>query len=279
MIRKGAPPPIPPGLSRRTVTGAARDVTYAAGMNGLRRLTPVVKWSFIVFAAFFVVTAIGVRVSDTGAAIYTTLRLDPALVLRRPWTLLTYALLHDLSDPQHLLFNALGLYFFAPELEELWGSRKYLLFSVLTALGGGLLITAVALIGLGGNPVVGASSIVMGAVIAWGLIFRDREIRFFFVLPMKGIHMVYVSIGFELLNALSFSRVSAAGHFGGMIAGALFASIASGGIRKAWLRHKLGRLQATKDAMEIARSGGRYKPPLRVIRGGADRPKDKSWLN
>ena len=47
-------------------------------------------------------------------AITMQLMLMPALLLERPWTLVTYMFLHD--GMFHILFNMLGLFFFGPRL-------------------------------------------------------------------------------------------------------------------------------------------------------------------
>ena len=48
----------------------------------------------------------------------------PALILSRPWTIVTYMFLH--GSPGHIFFNMLALYFFGPRLEARIGSRRFL---------------------------------------------------------------------------------------------------------------------------------------------------------
>ena len=137
--------------------------------------------------------------------------------------MVTYALLHSLEDTGHLLFNGLAFYFFAPELEELWGRTRFVLFMVLSALGGAAFFLVAWAIGLSSaQSVVGFSGVVMAVMTAWGLTYPDREM-FFFFFRLKGLHLVYVTVALQLLTALSFSNVSASAHFGGMAAGAAFA--------------------------------------------------------
>lgn len=248
---------------------------------GFRPPTPVVRWTLIVLGVAFVAFAVAVRFSPAAADLYRALVLDPSAVLagRRPWTLLSYALLHSLSDPQHILFNCMGLYFFGPDLEELWGRRRFSLFMLGAALAGGVFVVAAAVTGLHAAPVVGASGIVVGCVVAWGLTFREREMYFFFV-RMRGITLVWVTFGFEVLNAISLSEgVSAAAHFGGMAAGAAYVLGRGGALRRAWLRWRLRHLegQGNRPPPPAGRRGG---PPLRIIHGGGDDPpKDKRYLN
>jgi membrane associated rhomboid family serine protease len=158
--------------------------------SGFTRPTPVVFATLITLLVIFVVSAVAVRFSETGRAIFGLLVLDPALVIAkgRVWTLVSYALLHSLDSPLHLVFNGLALYFFGPTMESRWGARRFLLFMFVAALVGGLFVLATYLLGLGGSPVYGASAITMGLVVAWGLTYPDREVYFFFF-PLRGVHL------------------------------------------------------------------------------------------
>jgi membrane associated rhomboid family serine protease len=227
----------------------------------------------------FVVLAFAAR-TGAGRALYAALWFDPNAVLRGEllWTFLTSWLVHDLSSPAHLIFNGIGLYFFGPDLETRWGPKRFIFLAALSQVVGCLFVlvsSAIARAVFGGAaaPVVGASSIVMGVIIAWGLTYRDRQM-IFFVVPMRGIHLVYVTIGFEVINAISLSPVSAEAHFGGMAAGALFSLHQSGHLRRWWTRYAPFDLGTGR-----ARRPG--SPDLRVILGGSDkpRPRDKRYLN
>ena len=246
---------------------------------GLARPTPVVLATLITLVAMFIVTAIITRFDD--GAFYSLLRLDPELLFKehRYWSLLSAALLHSLQSPSHLVFNCLALFFFGPDMEGRWGARKFLGFMALAALSGSLFVVATHFLGLGSSPVVGASAITVGLVIAWAYTYPHREIYFFFLLPLKGIHLVYVTLAFEVLNALSFSSVSAAGHFGGMLVGFFYGETSPG--RRLFLKLRLRRLQSQSEklagAARVTRAGA---PPLRLIHGGQkEPPKDKRYLN
>ena len=248
---------------------------------GLARPTPIVFATLITLVAMFIVTALAVRFTSFGPRAYLFLELDPALVIEeyRVWTLLSYALLHSLQSPGHLVFNAIALFFFGPALEDRWGPRRFITVMVLGALMGGLFVVAAHVLGLGSSRVVGASSITMALVIAWAYTYPHNEIYFFFVLPLRGIHLVYITIAYEILNALSFSSVSAAGHFGGMLIGFCYGE--SSPLRRFYLQARLRRLKAQSESLRGGapkpRTGG---PPLRLIHGGQkEPPKDKRYLN
>jgi membrane associated rhomboid family serine protease len=177
----------------------------------------------------------------------------------------------------HILFNGLVFYFFGPDLEELYGRRRFILFMVVCALVGNLVVVGAWGLGLSSSSsVVGFSGVTMGVTVAWGLTFPDREMLFFFF-PMRGLTLVWVTLAMQVIVALSFSNTSAAAHFGGMAAGAAFSLTQGGAVRRWWLQRKLRRLQTARDGLRSARRAS--GPDLRVIRGGGDPPKDKRYLN
>ena len=247
-----------------------------------RRPTPVVGATLVVLLAVWIVSAVAAR-TGPGEAVFEALRLEPRLILQGQhlWGLLTSALLHSLDDTGHLLFNGLIFYFFAPDLESLWGRGRFVLFMLATALGGSAFVVGAWAIGLSsGSPVLGFSGVVMGTTVAWGLTYPDREM-FLLFFRLKGLHLVYVTVAMQILSALSREHVSAAAHFGGMAAGAAFAMTMRGPLRRWWLQRRLSRLQAQSAAMRGAGARRASGPPLRLIKGGGgdDPPKDKRDLN
>lgn len=192
----------------------------------LSRPPPVTLALMATIAALWVASTLLYRFVAWGPALYGALSLHPAEVWQegRIWQLGSYALLHDLASPGHMLFNAIGLYFFGSELERRWASPRYAFFLVTTALAGGVFATLAAVMGLSSASVVGASAMVMGLVVAWGLTFKNRSVLLFFILPVRGIHLVAMAVAFEVLSALSLAPVSVAAHFGGMAMAALWVS-------------------------------------------------------
>ncbi len=242
---------------------------------------PFMRYALVTLVAIFILFGIAIRSSEGAVDLWRALALNPAEVFAgpKPWQLVTYALLHDMSDPMHLVFNGLVIYYFGRQLEDRWGTRKIALFCFATVVGGGLLIWLVYVLGLGGATVVGASGAGTGLVIAWGLTFREQEM-YLLVFRMRGITLVWITIGMEVLNAVSLSGTSAAAHFGGMATGALlYALWEPSPLRTIFLRRKLDRMKA--EAARASRSPGRSAAShLRVIQGGKDGPsKDKRYLN
>lgn len=209
------------------------------------------------------------------------LYLTPYEVFRQGaiWQPFTYIWLHAPSQPFHLLFNGLVLFWFGPTLERLWTTRRFLRAYGIFAAGGA---AATLLWGLGSylglfdpgfaaTPHLGASGAIMGVAIAWGLVHANQPIHLLFIGQTRGIAIVWIFVGIEVLRALSFSRgLSVTSHVGGMLA----AFILCRGLWRpsrwfGWLRR--GRLKRKKRSIEHE---------LRVITGGG-RPRDpkdpKNW--
>ncbi|MBL0719361.1 rhomboid family intramembrane serine protease [Piscinibacter sp. Jin2] len=139
----------------------------------------------------------------------------------QPWQPISYAFMH--GSPGHLLFNMLGLWSFGSELERLWGGRRYVHFLIASVLAAAVvqqLWTAAI-----GSPVptVGASGGLFGLLLAFGMLFPNRQIMMLIPpMPIKAKHYVMIFGGLELL--LGFSGGSGIAHFahlGGMLGGFL----------------------------------------------------------
>src|ERR1043165_5958942 len=100
-----------------------------------------------------------------------------------PWQLVTYSFLH--GNFNHLFFNMLGLWMFGPELEHVWGQRRYLVFYFVSVVAAALTQLVVNwAMGVGGET-IGASGGLFGLLLAFAMIFPNRTILLFFVSPMK----------------------------------------------------------------------------------------------
>ena len=138
-----------------------------------------------------------------------------------PWQIGTYAFLHGSFN--HLFFNMLGLWMFGGELEHVWGQRRFLQFyaaSVVAAALTQLLVNAL----LGSNlPTVGASGGLFGLLLAFAMIFPNRVILLFFVIPMKAKYLVALYGLVELYQGVYVlnSGVAHFAHLGGMLGGLL----------------------------------------------------------
>jgi len=136
------------------------------------------------------------------------------------WQMVTYLFLH--GGFLHILFNMLALYMFGTELEWLWGTSRFLRFYFITGVGAALCSIIVSPNST--IPIIGASGAIYGLLAAYGLLFPDRTLLLYFVIPIKAKYFVLI------LGAITFwSSITATGggiahvaHLGGMIFGWIY---------------------------------------------------------
>ena len=146
-----------------------------------------------------------------------------------PWQLLTYMFMH--GGFFHLLLNMFALWMFGMELENIWGSKKFLSYYIICGVGAGLanlliapLFTEISL------PTVGASGSVYGILVAFGLMFPDRPIFVYFLFPIKAKYFVLIYIGIELLSVGSNTGIAHVAHLGGGLVGFVYLLITNSNV-------------------------------------------------
>lgn len=140
--------------------------------------------------------------------------LIPALVMERPWTLITHIFLHGRFE--HFFFNMLFFLFFGPVLERKIGSSKFLLIFFLAGIvaGVGWSLTSV-------NPAVGASGALMGVFATLAVLMPRMKIYLFFLIPLE---MWIAVILFALIDFLmigSGDMIAHTAHLSGLFFGLL----------------------------------------------------------
>jgi membrane associated rhomboid family serine protease len=149
---------------------------------------------------------------------------QPASVLYRPWTLVTYMFVH--GGYWHIIFNMITLAFFGPRVEAQLGSNRFVVLYFISGLGGALLsfITPMAMI-------VGASGAIFGVELAYAMIWPRDKIYIWGVLPVEArwlvigqtVYSVYAGFGGYGSGVAHFA------HLGGYVAAFLFLK---------WIDHK-----------------------------------------
>ena len=158
-----------------------------------------------------------------------------------PYQLITYMFMH--ANFGHLFFNMFALWMFGNTLENLWGSKRFLLFYMVCGIGAGLCQELVqyiqyatslanyATVNMGGNIVtmdtylnmmntVGASGAIYGLLLAFGMMFPNSMIYFYFLIPIKAKWFVIGYAVIELITGLTgVDNVAHFAHLGGMLFG------------------------------------------------------------
>lgn len=218
---------------------------------------PVVRNLIILNVAIFVISLIYQQISR-GASLNFYLGLfyyqSP---LFQPWQIVTHMFSH--GSFFHLFFNMWALWMFGKTLESVWGSKRFLIYFLITGLGAAFFHTLVNFIqyapdvaavkdfysvdrinlkllntilqpgsqfGAIGNalriPTVGASGAVFGILLAFGMLFPNTPL---FIIPIPfPIKAKYLVMGYgavELYLGISgqASNIAHFAHLGGMVFG------------------------------------------------------------
>src|SRR3989442_15670129 len=188
-----------------------------------------VKRLIIICAAVYFLKVVFERIApQIEGALELYLGLVPAAVVHYGfiWQLVTYSFLH--AGLTHLLLNMLTLWMFGSQEEQDWGSRRFLEYYLFCVVGAALVTIGVAYLGWGMTPetaTVGASGGVYGLLIAFGMLYGDREL-FMFPIPIaiKAKYLVGILIFIVLISAFQPSQGGVANfaHLGGLFFGFLY---------------------------------------------------------
>lgn len=167
------------------------------------------------------------------------------------WQPFTYMFMH--ANFSHLFFNMFAVMMFGPALEERWGSKRYLIYYLVTGLGAAVvqelvwmwqyqpeLTRLTRLVGAefaaqaaNGIITIGASGAVFGILLAFGWLFPEIRMFILFIpVPIRARTLVIIYAIIELFSgiaSISGDNVAHFAHLGGMIFGWLLIL---------WWRHK-----------------------------------------
>jgi membrane associated rhomboid family serine protease len=190
------------------------------------RLSETIKRLLIIYVVVFVLQMLFDRFFGGGFRAWFAL-IPTEVLSGKIWQLATYSFLH--ADVMHLVLNCLVLAFLASDVEILWGTRKFLTFYFFCSMVAGLFYLLIQLVLWNpiylGLPLVGASGGIYGILLAYGILFPDRQMLFMMLFPMKAKQFVWLLAGVEFLQA-AFSPgqggLGAIAHLSGLGAGYLF---------------------------------------------------------
>lgn len=133
------------------------------------------------------------------------------------WQLFTYIFLH--GGFSHILFNLLALWMFGGELENYWGSKKFLFYFLFCGIGAG--ICTVVFTPYQFIPVIGASGAIYGILLAFAWLFPNRPILIYFLFPIPAKYFVIIFGLIELLSSMEGTGggVAHLTHLGGLVFG------------------------------------------------------------
>lgn len=215
--------------------------------NVFSNLTPAVKNLLIINGLMFLATIIaegqGVDLTQKLGLYYFD---SPYF---RFYQVFTYMFMH--GGFGHILMNMFGLFMFGPILENRWGSKKFVMYYLITGLGSGILYTLVHaiqlqfLVGHITNDLntlqvssiqeaqqissiyfgscVGASGALFGLLAAFAFMYPDAPLSLVFIpIPVKAKYMVLGYAAIELflgVKQYAWDNVAHFAHLGGALTG------------------------------------------------------------
>lgn len=185
----------------------------------------------------------------------------------RVWTLVTSPLLD--TNFLSLLLTGLMLWMLVPTLERFWGTPRFLRFAAITSVVGTLAGCLVGLATGSDVAIYGYAPMIIGSVVAFGIIYARQPVQFFGVLPLSGREFMYGLLAvFALATVLQQHWETGAAQAAAAIAAAIMTSKRwSPGL--AWKRWRIARARARLSVIE-----GGAKPPKPA------KPRDEQrWLN
>jgi membrane associated rhomboid family serine protease len=198
-----------------------RDYYRPQGFGGFSVFPPVIKYLLIINGTVFFIDVLLRNVMFDGVSganyLHWWFSLNPtgAEANFQLWQLITYQFLH--ADFWHIGFNMFALWMFGMEIENYWGSSKFLLFYLSCGIIGGILHLIFT-----PEFTIGASGSVFGVLVAFAMFFPDRYIFLYFLFPIKAKYLV---VGIMLLEFLSIGSADITAHtvhVGGGLSGLAF---------------------------------------------------------
>ncbi len=215
-------------------------------MGGFQTIPPVIKNLVILNALIYFAQQVFGNNGPYGIVNLFALH-DVHSVYFKPHQLVTHMFMH--GSFTHLLFNMFALWMFGSILENLWGSKRFLIFYMLCGLGAALLHLGTLYMEMRevmevfrqlpagrqesllydpnfkvNTPTVGASGAVFGCLAAFGYLFPNSLIYLYFFIPIKAKWFVIFYAALELWLGVSNSagdNVAHWAHLGGALVGFL----------------------------------------------------------
>lgn len=198
------------------------------------------KFIYANVAVYIIVVLIGVfsvlfNVGDGNAVIkYVELPSSLPLLLRRPWTLLTYMFLHEQFT--HILWNMIALYVFGRIFIDFYSLRHFVGTYIMGGLFGGIaFVLSYNLFPyfapyVGSSYLIGASASVLAIVVASAVRNPDYRINLLLIGSVKLSTFAIITVAISVLMLSGNNAGGNFAHLGGALAGWLVAYMLNKGV-------------------------------------------------
>lgn len=160
-----------------------------------------------------------------GVSDWLSLSSNPADLLWKPWTLITYAFLH--AGFLHLFFNMMVLYFSGRLFLTFFTQKQLFGLYILAGIFAGLLYIISysfipSLSGIGSTKMVGASAAIMAILVASAVYAPYYQVRLLLIGVVKLWHIALVLIVLDLIQVSAENQGGHLAHLGGALFGFIY---------------------------------------------------------
>ena len=197
--------------------------------NGHVQLILINVAVYLIVIVLFVISQVS-QFPELFDAVHSLIAIPAPLIefLQRPWTIITYAFVHDWTGILHILFNMLFLYWFGKLFVEYLGSDKLIAVYFLGALAGGIAYLIVYNVipyyeaRIPGGGMVGASAAVYAIVVATATLLPDYTFFLLFLGPVRIKYIAAFYIVLSFLGSVGSNEGGNVAHLGGALIGFVY---------------------------------------------------------
>jgi membrane associated rhomboid family serine protease len=184
------------------------------------------------------------------------------------WRMVTWVFFE--TGPVNLLIACFMIVWLGRDLSRSWGPRRFLAVYLTLTLASAVVpvLLAPLSIAVQRSPIIGAWAVISALVVAWGLLHADQQILLYFILPISGRNIVYLTIGLTVLYAVFAGPVAMLPYL--VAQGVVLVWLDGLGMfRRLWLRARLASYE---------RELRRHTAHLRVVRKD-DHDSPSRWVH
>lgn len=202
------------------------DLKLQYKMGGI--VTRLIFWNAALFVLpwlfFALLSLLGVNIDYIH---YVSLSSNPAHLLWKPWSLLSYAFFH--SGIMHIIFNMIVLNFSGSIFMTYFTSKQLLGLYVLGSIFAGISYILVFYILNINAPIVGASAAIMAILVATTTYHPLMDLRLMIIGNVKLWHITAVIIIIDLMQLRSENMGGHISHLSGALFGFIFIKLLQNG--------------------------------------------------
>ena len=202
------------------------DLKLQYKMGGI--VTRLIYWNAALFVLpwllFALLSLLGITIDYIQ---YVSLSSNPAFLLWKPWSLLSYSFFH--SGIMHIVFNMMVLNFSGRLFMTYFTSKQLFGLYVLSAIFAGISYVLIFYLLNINAPIVGASAAIMAILVATTTYYPLMELRLMIIGNVKLWHVTAVIIVIDLMQLRSENMGGHISHLAGAMFGFIFIKLLQNG--------------------------------------------------